>query len=68
MNARSNAGITALINAAFRGDIVTVKLLVELGADVSARTQKDLVALDFATRKDHTEIVEYLQSLDAKTN
>ena len=44
----------SLINAVKRGDILTVKRLLEKGADVCA---KDNEALQWASENGHTEIV-----------
>jgi cytohesin len=51
---------TLLITAVFAGDTETCELLIELGADVNAKTEFGMTALDYAKKMNHQSIVELL--------
>jgi ankyrin repeat protein len=53
--------------AAANGNFEIVRLLVEQGADWSARDSEGQTAADVAARNHHREIARYLRSLEAKT-
>ena len=64
---------TPLMQAAFKGDLDQVRLLVEAGADVDGRSgdgRRPLMVAAFGPRPEHTAIVEFLvqagASLDAR--
>ncbi len=55
---------TALHEAAFRGDLACVKLLVQLGADVTLTDRQfKATPLGWAQHGGHNDVAEYLQSL-----
>jgi len=51
---------TSLISAAEEGDIKTVKMLLENGADIEAKNNEDYTALIYAARDGHTDMVKLL--------
>lgn len=53
-------GETALIAAATRGDLATVKTLLDGGADINTRSQLGTTALFRALEKRHTEVADTL--------
>lgn len=53
-------GRTPLMLAAFRGDVSTVKSLLQAGVDVDDRDKDGDTALMFAAYRGHTEIVSLL--------
>lgn len=53
-------GEAPLIRAAHNGHLMTVKFLVEKGADVNAVDMGDNSALHWAAMRGHVEIVKYL--------
>ena len=53
-------GYTPLIEAAFRGRIAVVRLLIEKKADVKARSRAGWTALMSAAWEGHTEVVKLL--------
>ena len=59
-------GRTVLMKASGRGDIETVRLLLELGADVNDRDNHGWTALMFAVR--HADIAEFLLAHGADAN
>ena len=62
VNARSRT--TALHQAALRGDMTTIKLLVELGADPTITdTEFDSTPSGWATHVGHTDAATYLEQL-----
>jgi ankyrin repeat protein/serine/threonine protein kinase/Flp pilus assembly protein TadD len=61
-------GSTPLITSAFRGHIATVKLLIDNGADVNAKSSRGSTALIAAATKGHTEIVSVLLNRGANVN
>ncbi len=63
VNFQRATGETALMAAAFRGDVEVLKLLLQLGADPNKITdarKSPLTALSFAAKHGHTECVEIL--------
>jgi len=63
VNARSNAGGTALMAAAFAGDVRMVQALLEKDADVDARLiETNESALTIAVNHGYDEIARLLQS------
>jgi hypothetical protein len=60
VNARQEAGVTALHSAAHRGNLALVKLLVEHGADVSLETDEGKNAAELAREAGHGELVDWL--------
>ncbi len=68
LEARDRNGQTALLSAIeFRkGTLAKIKMLVEAGADIHAKDNRDLGILDFARRRtaaDAPEIIDYLNEL-----
>ncbi len=60
-------GMTPLHRAAYQGDLSTVKLLVERGADVSVRDEYRGTPLSMARRRpENTRVIEYLKSQGAQ--
>ena len=68
IDAESPNGSTPLMLAAQYGRFETVRLLVEAGADVAIRNQRDLTAVDFAALRDNPDVKQYLHEalLDKK--
>ena len=60
IDAESPNGSTPLMLAAQYGRFETVRLLVEAGADVAIRNQRDLTAVDFAALRDNPDVKQYL--------
>jgi ankyrin repeat protein len=60
IDAASANGTTPIMMAARGGHILTVKLLLDEGADVALRNMAGLSALDFAQAGNHKDIVEGL--------
>lgn len=60
--------ITPLMQAARSGDIPTIELLLEAGADVNKRDASGLTALSWAARENRTEVVRLLLSRGALVN
>jgi len=60
VNAKNKYGVTALIDASFRGQKEVVELLIVEGADLDAQDNKGDTALMNAAIKGHIEIVELL--------
>jgi len=65
-NARAPNGSTAVMLAAKRGHLETVRLLVGAGADLSVADADEGTALDMARRANHTQIVEFLLHAGAR--
>jgi ankyrin repeat protein len=59
-------GRTALIMASDANHTEVVRLLLEKGADVNAKTKYGKTALALAKIKDHTDIVQLLEKAGAK--
>ena len=60
IDAASPNGTTPLMMAASYGSPEAVKLLVEEGADIAMRNQKQMTAMDFARRAERRDAVELL--------
>ena len=60
IDAQSPNGTTPLMMAASYGSPEAVKLLVEAGADIAMRNQKQMTAMDFARRAERRDAVELL--------
>jgi len=58
--------LTPLHLAAGSGRVDVVKALLAKGADVNLKSKEGRTALDFARRKDHTDVVELLRKHGAK--
>ena len=68
INIKSNdSGRTALMHASFNGHTETVKLLIEKGAGVHARTHSGKTALTLASDKGHMEIVRILKPYNGQS-
>ena len=63
IDAESPNGSTPLMLAAQYGRFETVRLLVEAGADVAIRNQRDLNAVDFAALRDNPDVKQYLHGV-----
>lgn len=58
----------ALVESAFNGDLDSVKLHLNKGADIEATGPKSRTALMWAAANDHTGVVEYLLEQGADVN
>jgi ankyrin repeat protein len=66
VNAETEDGWTALMDAAIEGNAETLEYLIDAGADVNT-TQKDgNTALTWAAKKGHTGIVNILKQAGAE--
>jgi ankyrin repeat protein len=65
VDAKGAANLTALYNAAFRGDLENVRLLLASGADVNSRHQFAGTPIGIAALKGHADVVEALLSYKA---
>jgi len=54
------------MNAVGEGQTETVRVLLDAGADVNAKTEMGVTALTIATQTGHPEIVELLQKAGAE--
>jgi len=68
VNAKDSDGATALIWAAYFGNIDVVWVLIEKGADVNASNNKKQTALHLAADKGHTNIARLLVEKSADIN
>lgn len=66
MNAKTNNCVTTLMSAALIGDIDTVKVMLDRGADVNAQDRIGWTALKYAEWKHHTDIAQLLRKAGAK--
>jgi len=57
-NAKDKEDTTALMFAAYGGQIEMVKLLLAKGAEVNVKDKEDTTALMFASFKGHAEVVK----------
>ncbi|MGI4936901.1 MAG: ankyrin repeat domain-containing protein, partial [Janthinobacterium lividum] len=60
IDAGSANGITPMMMAARDGHILTIKLLLDEGADATLRNSAGMLAIDFARMNNHKDIVEGL--------
>ena len=60
--------IPYLLTSSAKGDIETVKAIIESGGDPNTEDKDKISALMYAARKNKVEIVEYLISQGAKIN
>ena len=68
VNASDRTGVTALMRAAYHGELPVVRALIERGADLDAKDSGGLTALMMAKHSGHAEIVDALLSSGAKEN
>lgn len=61
-NAQQHGGWTALHAAAQHGDVEMAEILVQNGADISARADNQQRPLDLAVLKAHQKMVDFLES------
>ena len=66
VNVVDNHGLTALMREAINGNVTNVKILVGAGADINVRINNGTTALEFATDRNHTEVVDLLKKAGAK--
>ena len=57
-------GPTSLIGAAMEGHIGIVRVLIEAGADVSIKDNKEKTALSWAESKGHNGIIKLLKDYE----
>lgn len=62
IDAEGEAGLTALYNAAFRGDSENVQLLLASGADVNSRHEFAGTPICIAALRGHADVLEILSS------
>jgi ankyrin repeat protein len=67
VNSLNEFGHTPLSTAAYAGSIKFVKLLVEIGADVTFKDSDGWTAMHFATATKNYEIAKFLMSVGADT-
>lgn len=60
LDARSPNNTTPMMMAAWGGHIMTVKLLLDQGADATLKNDQGMSAIDFAVKAGHTDIAEGL--------
>ncbi len=65
---REDDNHTFLMEAAWNKDAETVKKLLELGANVSAKDDNGMSALDYAIRENVQEVIQILQAHSNKEN
>lgn len=65
LQTQNEFGVTPLHDAALEGQLQTVKLLVELGADVNKLSKDGCTALDDAVGNNHKEIEAFLRTQGA---
>lgn len=68
MNQAEDDKWTALMFAAFRGDIQTVVTLMNAGADPTRVNKLGATAMDMARREGHTAIIEIITSYTSNKN
>ena len=66
INAKNSAGDTALILAAFRGNMAAVKILIDANADLHIRNKNQLNAYESAKRANHPEVANYIREHSGK--
>jgi len=62
VNARMSEGYTALHEAAFNGDVVSIRMLLAAGADPSLRVPDGRTAVDLARAAKHDDAARLLQT------
>ncbi|XP_032231872.2 protein phosphatase 1 regulatory subunit 27-like [Nematostella vectensis] len=67
INAVTTSGVTVLTQCALDGILDTIKILVELGADVNKRDYFGWTALHYAASEGYVEICRYLLQHGANT-
>ncbi|HPD33793.1 MAG TPA: ankyrin repeat domain-containing protein, partial [Candidatus Kapabacteria bacterium] len=65
VNATDNDGVTALMDAAYKGNLEICKLLINHGADVNAKTNSGWATLNYAVSRENKEIMDLLLSKGA---
>lgn len=65
LNNLDSNGWTALIHAAYNGDIDSAAILIKNGADVNAFSNQQKSALHFASMKNHLPVIKLLLSTHA---
>ena len=65
IDAKGEAGWTALMHAARNGHTEIVKALLENGADVNAKSQDDWTAIRMAVGEGHADVVHLLREAGA---
>lgn len=63
VNATQSGGWTPLHEAAFRGEMELVRLLLAYRADITVKSDNGKTAIDMALRQGHTEVITLLQSI-----
>ena len=63
-NTADNQGSTALMGAAFKGELALISLLCEFGANAAMKNFKGQSALDFAMMFEQAPVVQFLRSLN----
>src|SRR5215813_3296482 len=66
VNAGDRTGVTALMRAAYHGQLGMVRALIGYGADPNAKDRSGLTALMMAQHTGHDEIVEALRLVGAE--
>ena len=61
-NIRGEAGVTALMSAAYKGNAEAVQLLLNAGADASLKDDGGMTALDSAKYAGNAEVIRLLDS------
>jgi ankyrin repeat protein len=66
IGARDEVGNTALMNAAYMGQLAATVWLLEHGAEINAKSSKGDTALSYAKARGHTEVVALLTAKGAQ--
>lgn len=67
-NKSANGGFTPLLTAAYQGDATAAKVLLDLGADITARDTAGFTALHSAAEQNHPAVVQLLLARGADIN
>jgi ankyrin repeat protein len=62
------AEIPYLLTSASKGDVATVKAILDSGANVDTKDENDITALMYAARKDNADVVKLLLEKGAAIN